>query len=206
MFPVGIMLSDTTQMIAAIIGVANAGGMFVPMDASLPVQRLDHMKTELNLDHVITDGKSKSGVSNEYAIEDLLSHPTPKVPNVEWDAEDSLYVYFTSGSTGTPKGIVGKNASLLQFIQWEINEFGIDSTENCSQFISPFFDAFLRDVFVALFANATLCIPPAKDDFFTPENIGTWVEENEITHIHCVPSVFALINNENSFRKVIFST
>jgi non-ribosomal peptide synthetase component F len=115
-------------------------------------------------------------------------------------------VYFTSGSTGIPKGVVGKNKSLTQFVQWEIEEFNIDRTFKVSQFISPYFDAFLRDVFVPLVAGATLVIPPNEDDFFTPSKMIDWIDDNEISLIHCVPSVFRVFSDKGIIKADMFSS
>lgn len=198
--PVGVCMDNRADMIAAIIGIALAGGVFVPVDTTLPLSRLQIIRKELDLTILITDQQNI-----EAKISGVEAHMYAKITDTtildsdlvfpETNGEDSLYIYFTSGSTGVPKGIVGKNKSLSQFIQWEINEFGISSKDRFSQFVSPYFDAFLRDVFVPIFSGATCCIPPSEEGFFTPETMQKWVEENAISHIHCVPSIFRVLKD-----------
>ena len=160
---VGIMLSDRSDIIIAMIGTINARCVFVPLDSSLPEGRLASMVGDMDLGHVINSGRadnpfhvSLDGVEH-YGLSDILSGPYDAVPGGPYypcfDGQDSLYIYFTSGSTGKPKGIIGKNCSLLQFVQWEIAEFNLGSGVRFSQLTSPYFDAFLRDIFVPLLST-----------------------------------------------------
>lgn len=205
---IGIMIDDRTDLVTCITGVANAGCVFVPIDASLPDKRLVAILRELKCRLVISSRKHElktafnamptlKRYSFEHILEQLPETDDLHLQYPEYREDDSLYIYFTSGTTGQPKGIIGKNSSLLQFLQWEITAFGIDSTSRCSQFISPYFDAFLRDVFVPLLSGGTVCIPPARDDFFTPEKMVDWIDEHRITMIHCVPSIFRIFNRRD---------
>lgn len=195
---VGVFLDDRVSMIVSMIGVINAGCVFVPIDPSLPVARLASICDSLKLQHLIVDKEEDFSVSSECLVRHrfplIIDDHIDEVDSPEYSADDSVYVYFTSGTTGTPKGIVGKNDSLLQFIKWEVPAFEVDHTSRFSQFISPYFDAFLRDVFTPLLAGGTVCIPPSVDDFFSPEHMIPWIDENKITHIHCVPSLFRMLS------------
>ena len=208
---IGISLVNRTDIIAATIGVMNAGHVFVPIDGTQPQTRLDAIVNDICLEYLISTIAVQpaikfSAVANIYLFDDIAANATQSNIEVDFDGDDSIYVYFTSGTTGKPKGIIGKNSSLQHFINWEINEFDITNQDRFSQFISPYFDAFLRDIFVPLLAGGTICIPPASESFFSPENVGKWIEDSNITMIHCVPSVFRSINttdiNTNSFSNL----
>lgn len=199
---IGVSLKNRGDLICAIIGILNARCAFVLLDSTLPDNRLSALIRDLDLRHIITDerdGRFPVAGSNTviYTYASLLvADADEKIQYPEYHPDDSLYVFFTSGSTGTPKGIVGKNASLLQFIRWEIATFGITSDTRVSQLISPYFDAFLRDVFVPLLAGGTVCIPPSDAGLFSPEKLVSWIDEAVITLIHCVPSVFRQFSSE----------
>ncbi|MBW8687220.1 non-ribosomal peptide synthetase [Chitinophaga rhizophila] len=196
---VGISLDNRTKLITTIIGILNAGCVFVPIDSNLPQYRLDSMTDKLKLQYYIYGSvNEKVLVQHGITIEDIFSAEanTELVEYPVFDASDNIYVYFTSGSTGTPKGILGRNESLAQFISWEISAFDIQRGCRVSQFISPYFDAFLRDIFVPLMAGGTICVPPAGDTFRDAGFITQWINAQKINLIHCVPSLFRLINNE----------
>ena len=105
---------------------------------------------------------------------------------------DGCYIYFTSGSTGVPKAIFGNHRGIRHFIDWEIAEFKVTNKDHTTQFAAVVFDAFQRDVFVPLCSGATLCIPP-KDVKENILHLISWIEEKEISLIHCVPSLFKAI-------------
>lgn len=200
---VGISMSNRIDMISAIIGVINARCVFVLIDGNWPPARLVHIFRDLGLEDVICcreDHKAKvtelSGILRVHHWEDILD--TTAEANAQgredYDGEDNLYIYFTSGSTGRPKGIVGKNASLLHFLRWEIATFGIDETYRVSQFISPYFDAFLRDIFVPLMAGGTVCIPSGEEHLRDADSMAAWIDGAGIGLIHCVPTLFRMLN------------
>jgi mycobactin peptide synthetase MbtE len=204
---IGLQLNNYTHLIASIIGTVNARCVFVPMDGSLPIKRLKTIIKDINLKYIITfkgnnifdKNDNIPGIRYIY-YEDIISglpvDSNEQFVYPEFDPEDSIYIYFTSGSTGNPKGIIGKNKSLLQFLQWETETYNIDNEVRSSQFVSPYFDAFLRDIFISLLKGGTLCIPPQEDDFYTPEKLTKWIDEKKISLIHCVPSLFRVINND----------
>jgi amino acid adenylation domain-containing protein len=106
------------------------------------------------------------------------------------------YVYFTSGSTGTPKGIAGRLKGIDHFMRWEIKTFGLDHHTRVGQFTAISFDAFLRDMFVALCTGGTVCVPPDRDSILDTRKLIDWIDEQKITLIHCVPSLFRAVLNE----------
>lgn len=201
---IGITGLQRPDVIAAMIGVINAGCVFVMLDDTWPEQRLDLLLKELNLYCLITNNTTALPEGAASLCAEVISWQQVQKHTIAdnvvlqqpvYEEDDSLYIYFTSGSTGTPKGIIGRNGSLLHFLKWELEAFAINQATRVSQFISPYFDAFLRDVFIPLFAGGTLCIPPSEEDFFTPEKLVPWIHEQAITLIHCVPSVFRVFNN-----------
>lgn len=197
---IGIVSSDRVHVIISCIGIALSRNIFIPLDISQPSSRIEKQISTAGIQCVLASRNmekldSFSHVEKIY-LEDVLG--MADVPEVDvWPSyleEDSLYVYFTSGTTGEPKGIVGKNISLLQFLRWEIKEFSIREDFRFSQFISPYFDAFLRDVFVPLLAGGTVCIPE-DPSILEPERLMRWLDDHEITVVHCVPSVFRIFNS-----------
>ncbi|MCP4221204.1 MAG: amino acid adenylation domain-containing protein, partial [bacterium] len=119
---------------------------------------------------------------------------TTSIPSTTYTMEDNIYVYFTSGTTGRPKAIIGKNKSLLQFIQWEIDTFQITPEFRVSQLTAIGFDALLRDVFTTMCAGGTICIPGNKELIWDGEKIIKWIDRNRISLIHCVPGIFKIFN------------
>lgn len=221
--PVGVFCTDRMEIITAAIGIFNARCIFVPLDPNWPAKRLERIFDDLNLRYVITseDSEYLDSIGEEaeltrFVWRDIVAAVSGDEGDIveypQYDPNDSLYIYFTSGTTGLPKGIVGKNTSLLHFLNWEISEFSIDKPLNFSQFISPYFDAFLRDVFVPLFTGGTICIPNYEGQLFPAEQLSGWINRWHIGFIHCVPSLFRTINTDelkaddySSLKQVLLS-
>ena len=176
---VGILLDDRLHTIVLMIGILKCGCIFVPLDPNYPNKRIENMILISDTQVIFTDGKNHKrlkelGIEADRKIfnfeQMMQSFVLTKYKGARLDKkqkriefvlheEDAVYIYFTSGSAGLPKAIVGKNKSLAHFIRWEIETFGINSTFRFSQFTSPSFDPFLRDIFVPLCAGAVVCIP-----------------------------------------------
>ncbi|MGD2090549.1 MAG: amino acid adenylation domain-containing protein [Candidatus Aminicenantes bacterium] len=208
---IGIYLENKIDLISIIIGILKARCAFVILDTVLPVKRIENMIRSTHLEFIFLDVKNKEKLSlsgcwdnhfektiKAFIVDDSFYQMDDSVLmttiDMEYNPEDKIYIFFTSGSTGIQKAIVGKNKSLLHFIDWEIGTFGIDETFRISQFTTPGFDAFLRDVFVPLCAGGTVCIPQKKEIMMGRNTLINWIDINQIDLIHCVPSLFRLFN------------
>jgi len=196
---VGILTGNRRDLIYAIIGIMRAGAVFVPLDTALPAGRLRAMNESVPLALLLTSGPVPAFPGPlpvpVLPLEEIAAAPAAEAPGaVAYAPEDPLYVYFTSGSTGTPKAIVGQNKSLAHFVNWEIETFDVRPGSRFSQFVTTGFDACLRDLFVPLFAGGTICIPDTPDTILNAHTLATWVDAMRINYIHCVPSLFRLLN------------
>jgi amino acid adenylation domain-containing protein len=124
---------------------------------------------------------------------DDIYDPTP--PTVTHDPDQMAYVYFTSGSTGKPKGIAGRLKGIDHFIRWQIETFALDETTRVSQLLPLSFDGSLRDIFVPLTTGGCICVPPSRDVILNARELVNWLDAEQVTLVHCVPSLFrALLN------------
>ncbi|WP_128755346.1 non-ribosomal peptide synthetase, partial [Aquimarina sediminis] len=203
---IALYLEDRSSLIIWMIAILKARSVFIPLDYNYPIGRIQQLLDISNCNLVVSDQDGKSRLksdgndvlivnNNDVEGDSELKQGKPSFDQLEYSGEDKIYIYFTSGSTGVPKAIVGKNASLDHFIKWEVKNFGLDKNTNVSQFISPGFDAFLRDVFPALSIGGTICIP--DQDFVNSKKLIDWIEDQEINLIHCVPSFFKLFLSED---------
>ena len=195
---VALLLQDPVELIAAVLGVMKAGAVFMTLDASDPVARLQTLVARVAPDWWVAEGDTASvlrglsphgqglwlGQTHVPSLMALTVQPAPVVPPADADA---CYVYFTSGSTGQPKPILGRAQSLAQFVDWEIATFGLERGCRVSQLTAPTFDAWLRDVFVPLCAGGTVCLPPQRKT--EPDRLLAWLDESRVELVHCVPSL-----------------
>jgi amino acid adenylation domain-containing protein len=200
---IGIYIDDRVAFITAMIGILKAGCVFVPLDAAYPRQRLEAMIRQADVSVIVADAPGVAATLTVpptvrvMGLDGLTGQPgsegEAQLPPVAYDPEDRIYIYFTSGTTGQPRAILGKNKSLLHFIDWEIETFHIDGGFRVSQLTTPGFDAFLRDVFVPLSSGGLICIPPDPEILRQPPRLVEWLDRSGIGLIHCVPSLFRLL-------------
>ncbi|HEY6807136.1 MAG TPA: non-ribosomal peptide synthetase [Pyrinomonadaceae bacterium] len=207
---VAVLLENSLDVIPTLIGIWKAGCVFVPLDHNNPEKRLAAMLTLVKPQWLISEPQFLDLIERIFpAAENKFHLLQVNDGNVELALEDSratdmdqlepddlCYLYFTSGSTGTPKAIAGRYKSVAHFIKWEIETFGLDETCRVGQFTHPAFDAFLRDVFTPLCSGGAICIPDGRETILLTSKLIDWIEEQRISLIHCVPSFFRMILNQ----------
>jgi amino acid adenylation domain-containing protein len=206
---IAVLVADRSELVTAMLGVLQAGCIFVPLNDDAPVERLHRILTWLQPKLFLTTdsqypavkrlaaclGDRTSVLTVSSAVEkipDGEASPTRVVSPAEIfvaPANTPSYVYFTSGSTGQPKGIAGSLNSLAKRIAWEIDAFQIPRGFRVSQLITATFDPWFRDIFVPLCAGGTICIPPDRPARLRPEALLEWFRDSKINLMHCGPTL-----------------
>lgn len=146
---IGIVMSHSIEMIAAMLAVLKSGAAYVPAEVSLPKERVDYMMRSANVEFVIDD---------EYCANLPHSQPLPDRST----ANDIAYILYTSGTSGRPKGVVVENHSVVNYADAFENEFHVAPGDVMLQYSICSFDIFVEEVFTTLLNGATLAIPSKK--------------------------------------------
>ena len=204
---VAILLDDKVDVITSIIAVLKAGAVFVPFDPLLPDLRLESMVGQVTPDLFVSEANLMQRLNgfahgkvlslekykrlDQLAVDGLLASPSP----ARSEPDDFCYVYFTSGSTGRPKSIAGRLKGIDHFIRWQIETLRIGKDDRVSQLLPLSFDGSLRDIFVPLCSGGTICVP--HNEIVTDaKELVSWLDRESISLIHCVPTLFRAILNE----------
>ncbi|WP_325176171.1 non-ribosomal peptide synthetase [Burkholderia gladioli] len=215
---VALLGEDRAQHVVGLLAALRAGAIAAPFSVREPLARQRAMSEAAGPALWVADALSLDRLLELHGERPirlaLWGAPPERALPAAWqlvslpvDAEDSAaaqdtnedapaeagapaYLFFTSGSTGEPKPIVGRADSLAQFVDWEIDEFGLDATLRASQLASLSFDASLRDILVPLCAGGTLCLPPRPTRDLEPQALLAWLEAERISLVHTVPAVF----------------
>lgn len=195
---IGLNFQDKGQLIGAIIGILKAGCVFACFESKDPVAFQLEMMKKAGIKNVLSDHLSPLEFrQNKIEILSLLPAPSQISQSMDYQVtyqeDGAIYIYFTSGTTGFSKAIIGRNASLVHFLKWEIEEFKLDETCRISQFSPCIHDPFLRDIFVPLLCGGMVIIPETDETLLSEILIGNWIEQNQLTLIHATPSLFRII-------------
>ena len=209
--PVAVLLPAGFQLVGALLAVFRSGNIYLPVDASFHANKIKGIFEQTrpavcitNRAHAPLAEKALTETclydSKLLIEEELSAMPDYFIQMPVVQADQPNYIFYTSGSTGEAKAILGCHDSLSHFIHWEIREFGLDHQCRVSQLCQFTFDASLRDILVPLAAGGTLLIPPAGSRTNIPLLVQ-WLEKNQVSLVHCVPSVFRLITRELQTQK-----
>ncbi len=192
---VGVSLASSVDLIVAIIAIAKIGGVYLPLDSSLPPERVKYMLKASQASLLLTRAQSAHdlpafGVKRSY-IERLLQERLVGEPDMARFAprgDDSAYICFTSGSTGKPKGIAISHRSLFLLCSDIIRRFEVEPGALVSINTSISFDISLGEIWMSLTGGAQACVT----DWIKPlvgQRLADFINDKRITHLSVTPSL-----------------
>jgi amino acid adenylation domain-containing protein len=165
------------------LGVLASGAAYVPLDPSLPDERLRYLIEDSGVELVLSDDRLRHRLEALGAVV-LSSHQGMADESEELEdsagERDLAYLIYTSGSTGRPKGVQIERGSMANFVRSAAEFLAIAPGDRVLQFCSIGFDVSVMEIFPTLLRGATL-IPrdpglPLAASAFSP-----WMEEQGIS-------------------------
>uniref|UniRef100_A0A1D9G7P5 Carrier domain-containing protein n=1 Tax=Moorena producens (strain JHB) TaxID=1454205 RepID=A0A1D9G7P5_MOOP1 len=188
-------------LIASIIGVFLSGGVLLSVDPKLPNPRQLLMLQQAKAKYIIYVGTQPLDDESIWnSLVNIWVEPeTAEVINSQQDisqithlpeivSDHAAYIFFTSGSTGVPKGVLGSHQGISHFLTWQRQRFEIGQQDRIAQLTGLSFDAVLRDILLPLTSGAILCLPQ-EQDILEPTLILSWLETEQISVLHTVPTL-----------------
>jgi amino acid adenylation domain-containing protein len=199
---VGIALQPSPDWAIAILGVWQAGGCVVPLDAATPADRARDIAEETGLKAVVCDNSSRPSISEAlrepiYLIHDLSSDNAGPITS-QCNAIDPrclAYVVFTSGSTGKPKGVMVTHEGASNFALAQVARMEREAFDRVLQITPPAFDAAFSDLFMSLTTGGTLCIAPPSARVPSRE-LTQFIQSEHITLLTATPSILSVLEPE----------
>ncbi|BCJ69495.1 hypothetical protein Prubr_65160 [Polymorphospora rubra] len=198
---VGLCLPRGLDMVVAILAVWKAGGAYLPIDSSLPADRVAFL---------LGDSRPVVTVSTERIVEDLpvgrhrmlvvddaLTRMRLAAAEPVRDAlslpDQAAYVIYTSGSTGRPKGVTVTHGNLARYLAAVPERLGWGVPgDRYALLQAQVTDLGNTTLFTALTTGGTVYVP---DEDLVADAVGLagYLREYEIDHVKAVPSQVAAL-------------
>ncbi len=211
---VGILAERSFAMVAALLGIWKAGGAYLPLDGSLPAERLAFMLADAEVAAVLVERHLAAALPDPAGP---IPGPIPRrtlVLDALWDAEPPAvgetsamphllpdhpaYVLYTSGSTGRPKGVVVAHRALdnrLRFVQ----AMDLAPGDSFLHKTTISFDASIAEIFGPLLVGGrtVLARPGGERD---PGYLIGLLRQHEISHASFTMAMLSVLLKEHSLR------
>ena len=206
----GILGTRSIEACVAILGIAWAGGTYVPISLKYPEQRLVELLDMLELNVLIVDRAGLKLLSETVRkhCPDLLLVPAetpgefgaeagdvPVAPAAPLErpspvgADHLAYIEFTSGTTGKPKGVMVSTGAVVSYMEAMRGWYDFAPEDRAAETCDITFDLSVHNMLMTWQAGACLYImrpldlvAPAR--FINKHKITTWLS---------VPSLVAIM-------------
>ncbi|MEP7008816.1 MAG: non-ribosomal peptide synthase/polyketide synthase [Acidobacteriota bacterium] len=206
---VGLCLMRSLDLVVGLIAVQKAGGAYLPLDPTYPIDRLAGMIEDAGLMLLLAQDATLDALpaGTAYVInldrtdemaammgdggDEAGDGATPEPPPGPCP-EHLAYVIFTSGSTGRPKGVMLAHDGLANLCAEQARIFAVGPESRVLQFASVSFDASVAEIAVALCAGAALVLG-APDDLLPGPGLVRLLASRRITKATIPPSALAVL-------------
>ncbi len=205
--PVAIVMHKGWEQAVAVLGILLAGGAYLPIEASLPPERITALlelgqcrlalvQSHLDLSTHLTTlpplhptfipvypPKTALPLPSSTQIQALLQRCSP---------EQAAYVIFTSGSTGQPKGVMIAHQAAWNTVAAINQMHNLQPDDRVWGLSILSFDLSVYDLFGSWAAGACLVLPPA-DSGREPDRWVNSLQAHGITLWNSVPALLQLL-------------
>jgi amino acid adenylation domain-containing protein len=197
--PVMVLQERTIEMVASILGIVKAGGLYLPLHSAYPLQRLQWIadsvgKPVLLADAIMRERGLLPDVPRVVFVDsdsELRSLPGTD-PNVRSGLDHLVHVLYTSGSTGEPNGVAVTHRGVLGLALDSCWEGG--GQERILMLAPYAFGVSTYELWVPLLRGGHLVLaPPGRLDVGTLRRLIT---EHQISAVHVTAGLFRVVADE----------
>jgi amino acid adenylation domain-containing protein len=162
---VGLMFERSVNMIVGMLGVLKTGAAYLPIDPSLPEQRVSYMLNQSRASFLLTQDNFIERFTAYLPVQTInsakISLQSTDNPAEEVYPTDMAYCIFTSGSSGRPKGVMMNHKSVINLVkglEQKVYSSYKDKALKVALLASFSFDASVQQIYGCLLQGHSLYI------------------------------------------------
>jgi amino acid adenylation domain-containing protein len=211
---VAILQDRSCEFLTAMLAVFKAGGAYIPVDPTYPLDRMRYMLTDSRAAYLVTEaatlskvsefladlrdlrvvvsqkGRPEGGLAEGLSVlgpEELASFPVENL-DLPSSGEDRAYMIYTSGSTGLPKGAICRHDGALNHLFGELSGLGIRDAFSFLQTAASSSDISVWQFLAPILKGGATHIVD-HDTVVDPEALFGYVQRHRIDLVELVPVV-----------------
>jgi len=189
---VAIACADPCWIAAALLGAIKANRVWTLVDLQAPAKRNASIVEDSRAELILTDTDAGSPLGNRCGVrmsrvDRIEASVTSPVASPLAGPSDPACILYTSGSSGAPKGVIHSHRSLAHIIERTSNVTAVTAEDRIALVLSGTHIAGLTDMLRALCGGAQLVVCDLRRQV---QRMAAWLEENDITVFHAVPTLF----------------
>jgi amino acid adenylation domain-containing protein len=190
---VALLLSHDGPVVAAILGILQAGGLYVPLDPTASPERLAAVLVHAEATALITDRhhaeRAAALAGDRLPVLDIdaaFAASPSTLPEV--DPGEACVLFYTAGSTGLPKGVLQSHRGVLINAGNHARSLNLGMDDRLTLLSPLTAAASATALFGALMNGACLCPFAVREEGLAA--MADWMARERITVYHSVPTLF----------------
>ncbi|KAI4152398.1 MAG: hypothetical protein L6R39_001827, partial [Caloplaca ligustica] len=193
-----LCFEKSAYTIVAMLGVLQAGGAFVSLDAMSPIDALKLRIGDTGTKVILTS-PCYSSMFNDLGLhvvsidEAFMNSLSSLKRNTSAFAQphNPFCVIYTSGSTGRPKGVVIEHRAMVTSAEAHGSALDVGPHTRFLQFASYTFDNNLEEIFTTLMRGGVVCVPSEHDRM---NDLAGAVQRFQCNFMDLTPTVATYLN------------
>jgi benzoate-CoA ligase family protein len=191
-----LVMSDSPEMIAALLAIMGMGAVAVPCSTLLPPEGLSYVFKDSEARLVVVSPEHREnaragGAPGTVTVDELLESAKPAAPG-DFERDTPCLVLYTSGSTGQPKGAVHRHGHMPWTVESVARKvFGLQPVDRLFSVPRLFFAYGLgNSLSIPLGSGASTILVSERP---TPALVAEVFEKYRPTVFFGVPTVFRML-------------
>lgn len=194
---IGVLMSRSADMVAALLGILKTGASFVPCEPEHPPARINRIFDAARCSLVVVDAKTawlldkRSGLMRaESVLADVVADREP----ISEGGSRLAYTMFVSGSLGHPVGVQVEHSSLLHCLQTSRRIFDFRASDCFLGTTSIALDPAMVEIFLPLVSGGRLLLTACAALMDAP-GLSYMMRRHNVTVAQASPTVWDHILN-----------